>query len=85
MRLFIYFGFKNLLFILERGRQVFLKYIIGFFSYISQVFRDTLDSYIFFSGRRFFLFNRNIYLFYIEISLDEDNNDRLYWSRDTRV
>ena len=64
---------------------MFLEHVAGFFLYISRAFRDILDSRIFFSGGGFFSFSRNVYLVYIEVSLDEDDNDRLYRSRDARV
>ena len=64
---------------------MFLEYIVGLFSYISRVFRDILGSRIFFSGGGFSSFSRNAHLIYIEISLDEDDNDGLCRSRDTRI
>ena len=64
---------------------MFLAHVAGLLSYISRVFRDTLGSRIFFSGGEFSLFGRNAYLVYVEVSLDENNNDGLCRSRDTRV
>ena len=85
MRLFTYLRSESLLFILGRGRQVFLEHVAGFLSYISRAFRDTLGSRTFFSGGGFSSFGRNAYLIYIEVSLDEDNNNESYRSRDARV
>ena len=85
MRLFTYLRSENLLFIFWRDRQIFLKYIVGFLSYISRAFRDILDSRIVVSKRGFSSFGRNAYLVYIEVSLDEDDNDESCRSRDARV